>query len=343
MTATDVDPAYGRARKAMRFVLQHPGEVVAPVVVSAIALVTLLDVLTEIDLSTTTLSKMAVFALCALVIGQLATQMQRRKLASEARDTLKEIVAAQRGVEQSLASLTRLAQAYELNVVDRGQQLDDLLANTATWRFRGGSGRWQRSTVLPTLSRNTTFDISYVMQIVDPRNRELCNRYANYRSLQRIAQGGERDGAPEDVRADLLACVYAAAWYSTRSRIKAEVSLLRTYGPLRFDVGSEGLVITVADPFAPALYARRGGWLFNAMVDEIQRSHDELPRLHFPRTPSLFPAEFRDVNGKHVRDALLATHVRSEDGYLAHFLDQSDDADFEDVARRCFRGRNDQR
>lgn len=323
---------------SLRYIRNHPGDLIAPTAVLALAGITLFDVLADIQMTPDTVSRVAILVLSALVISQLSEQIQRRADAERRDHTFQELIAGQEKTSRSIASLTRQMQIYEIPNAEREKELNSLLLASNSWHFRGGVGRWQRSTVLPTLARIIASDVTYTAQIVDPRDHELCLRYAAYR-LRRSVRAGEARDAVADVRADLLASVYSSAWYSMRSRVRATVTLTSSYGPFRYDVGSSGLILTVADSFAPAMFARKGGWFFDAVLEEIQRTSDELAILVLPRSEELFPLVYHNTSGEQVRGALLATQVRSSDGSLFPLLEQDDSIDFDDVARRCFQGR----
>jgi hypothetical protein len=331
-----------------QYVRTHPGDVAATIVVAAVAVITLLDLLGAIKPSTETLTRAAVFALSTFVLGQLAVQARNQRSSERRDEKLTKLLTGQEKVDQSLSEIRRMSemrlteQTSELTIQQRQEQLQNLLLDTTFWNFRGGSGRWQRSTVLPTLSKVRTADITYLMQVVDLRDRELCERYAAYRAKQRPAQPrqpGPPDGTLEDVREDLLACVYAAAWYSARTRIRAEISLMSTYSPLRYDAGSHGLVVTVADPDAPALLAHERGWLYAAILDDIRRAHDELPRIVFPTGSAASYPAFESVTAKEVREVLLDTTVKSVNGRSTPLISEADSIDFNAIASRCFLGR----
>src|SRR5258708_39399961 len=70
------------------------------------------------------------------------------------------------------------------------------------------------------------------MQILNLYHRELCGRYASYRVRQRPPAVRRQDeDQPETVRDDILACIYAAAWYGRRTRLLPEVYLLPLFSP----------------------------------------------------------------------------------------------------------------
>jgi hypothetical protein len=191
-----------------------------------------------------------------------------------------------------------------------GKELDALLGNpdATTWKFRGGSGRWQRDVVLPTLSKIRDREVVYKMLILDPREDHLCALYARYRNTH-------RHGAPvetaESIRLQLAACIVAAVWASLLSRIKPEIRLSQVYSPMRLDLGDSGAMMTVSDPDQPGLMVSSDSWLYRALDDELERSAERAPLVVVD--PRLFesygPASALDETA--VRAVLSAATVRS--------------------------------
>ena len=163
-----------------------------------------------------------------------------------------------------------------------GKELERLLANpdATMWKFRGGSGRWQRDVVLPTLSKIRDRDVVYKMLILDPRQDHLCSLYARYRNTHRQ---GEPIETTESIRLQLAACIVAAVWASLLSRVKPEIRLSQVYSPMRLDLGDSGAMMTVSDPVQPGLMMASDSWLYRALDDELERAAERAPRVMVDR------------------------------------------------------------
>jgi hypothetical protein len=189
--------------------------------------------------------------------------------------------------------------------------IDRLLSESTDWVFRGGSGRYFRYATLPALALVRERDVPVTIGLLDPNDRDLCQRYAEYRNLQRGELVRRPDeGDFETIEADLLSTIYAAAWYSQNSRIEVELVLLRSFSPLRYDIGTTGLYITIADPAAPGLYAKSGSWYFNSVRDEMMQASHGHPSVEFPAATSLFPGSRADVTPEVVEEALNQMKLR---------------------------------
>ena len=187
-----------------------------------------------------------------------------------------------------------------------GEAVDQLLADTSLWLFRGGSARFLRGTTLPTLSRELGRDVPVIVAVLDPRDVELCRSYAAYR-----AQIGRKDGAvsASNVQAEILATLYLAAWYGVRTRIRPRAVLLRSFSQLRYDIGSTGLLVTVADRSKPALYAAADSWFYTSVRDELEQTFHGNPEVMLGGGLDLFPEQVDGVTEAHIQAALEAMNA----------------------------------
>lgn len=193
--------------------------------------------------------------------------------------------------------------------------LGQMLDASDQWHFRGGSARWQLEEVLPHLADRRDLPSRYVMQIIDPRDEHLRTRYGQYRAKSRTRdQAPTMSDGPDEVMRDLLACIYAAGWYRVNSQVRPEITLLRSYSPLRIDCGSSGLMVTIANKSAPGLFASKGTWYYRSVLDELEQLEEVSGRLTLPRDPSLYPADLSVVSNDNVKAMLGSVTVRTPDG-----------------------------
>ncbi|MFE7334719.1 hypothetical protein [Streptomyces griseus] len=331
--------APSRFRRMINAVKESPGDAVTCLTVAAIVVVALLDMFNAISLGQEFLSGAAVVVLGAFLGALLVS----RKSTVEQKEVLQKIVADLGGIKQEIEIRGVDAHVVEVPREEIGRRLEDLLGSTNSWHFRGGLGGWQRSTVLPSLATVTNRDIAYSMHILNPADEDLCRRYASYR-----ASAGQRTGTtdPKNIRDELLALLYAAAWYSERTRINPKVSFLYSYSPLRYDLSDLGLIVTVPDMQQRGIYAPAGGWYCTSVRDEMDQAGKALPAVALPSGESMFPRHWRDVRAGHVREALEAVRVQpsrfsgqSSHSLLTGWADTSR-LDFDKIARLPFVGRS---
>ncbi|MFG2607818.1 hypothetical protein ACGFT2_30370 [Streptomyces sp. NPDC048514] len=331
--------APSRFRYILNAVKESPGDAVTGLTVAAIVAVTLLDMFEVISLSQEFLSGAAIVVLSAFLV----TLLDSRKKADEQKGMLRGVVTDINVIKRDIEIRGVGAHVIEIPQEEIGGRLDGLLSSTNSWHFRGGLGGWQRSTALPALSTVTNRDIPYSMHILNPADEDVCRRYASYR-----ASAGQRTGTtnPENVRDELLALLYAVAWYNERTRIRAEISFLSSYSPLRYDLSDAGLIVTVPDMQERAIYAPAGGWYCTSVRDEMDQASKALPAVVLPSGQGMFPQQWRDVRAQHVRTALEAVGVRPSrfSGQPSHSLltgwAASSILDFDKIASMPFMGRS---
>ena len=178
------------------------------------------------------------------------------------------------------------------------------------------------------------------MQVIDPLDVHLCQRYGQYRAKSRTKEQAPTvaDG-PGDVKKDILACIYAAGWYRMNSQIRPKITLLKSYSPLRVDCGSDGLMVTIANKTAPALFAAKGTWYYRSVLDEIEQLEEVSRSLVLPRDEDVYPALLAEVAGTHISTMLHRVIVELPDGSREGFGASQggiglDDAGFEEVASK---------
>jgi hypothetical protein len=238
----------------------------------------------------------------------------------------------------SLAELVNSKSPYNVRSTHIGAELNGMIAVAEMWMFRGGSGRWQRSTVLPVLSLETKRDIPYRMLILDPTSDELCGEYAGYRNRHRTDKS---ISTTTTVRNDVLACIVAAAWYMKRSRILPTVHLAQTYSPLRQDFSDSKAAVTVADPNENGLFIPKSSWYYQSMVDEFNQFRNRSPWINFANVTTEMP-DWKDLSSDHVRDILGSVRVNENGGNTRalfekqHFIED----DLAEICQLVFKGRS---
>lgn len=237
----------------------------------------------------------------------------------------------------SLAELVNIKSPYNVRSTHIAAELNEMVNVAESWMFRGGSGRWQRSTVLPILSRETKREIPYRMLILDPTSDELCEEYADYRNRHRTDNS---TSTTTTVRNDVLACIVAAAWYLRRSRIVPTVHLAQTYSPLRQDFSDSKAAVTVADPNESGLFIPKSSWYYQSMVDEFNQFRNRSPWIDFTNVPSEIPL-WNELSIDHVREILSSVRVNQNGGTPRPLFDTISliESNLPEICRLVFKGR----
>jgi hypothetical protein len=300
-----------------------------------------LDIFDAIQIKSEWVIRLLVFSGSALLIASLLNNAEQREERKDNEARLADVTSGQDRVNQELVKVMRQlsamsseAEAREVPGSELGQGLTDLLSTSRSWKYRGASGGWLRHRTLPHLANIQFAEVPIQVQILDPRDRDLCTRYASYRRKLRPKTLTRPIDTYDSVLVELLACIYAAWYFGHTTRIQPSISLLPTYSPLRYDVGDSGLYVTIADLNAPGLYARVNGWMYTATVDEFRQVEAELPNVTIP-SGSWFPSEREEISAAGVEQALLSAVV-TQAGRSSQLLSSDIEVSWDKVTQAVF-------
>ena len=164
--------------------------------------------------------------------------------------------------------------------------LKESVRNTREYRFRGRSGRFFRSYVLPNLAKDAKAQNRKVrvrVQVLDPRATNICERYAEYRNKLRQEDGDA--WTPERIRNESVATIVAAyAWASDHYPVEISVSLNHWFSLFRLDQSDGVAVLTREDPQAPAIMASKGTSFYDSFSMDFDLSDEQSARLGIAKT-----------------------------------------------------------
>jgi hypothetical protein len=153
---------------------------------------------------------------------------------------------------------------------------------TTEYWFRGRSGRFLRSKVLPAISASASEELRaktvYIL-VPDPRATEPLEEYARTRN----SLGIPNDGGPwtaARIRNEIMSTILGAAKLSVEnSLINIQIGLLPAFGTLRFDITTNAAVITREDPRWPALRCDSQSVFYNMFREELRTSLEQSTRI----------------------------------------------------------------
>ena len=183
---------------------------------------------------------------------------------------------------------------------------------TRYWHFKGGTGTFLKAITLPVLADTAAREIANIhitIQIIDPRDAELCKRYASIQRLTRNRSPVENvDWDALLVRRQSLATLLAVFVYADEEpRLKIGVFLHNRVSHFRYDMSDDVLVITREHPTAPALKYSRG-YFYETYKAELELEQGQCFRVAYPDgkkisrddlTPDMARALLREINMAH--------------------------------------------
>jgi hypothetical protein len=171
-----------------------------------------------------------------------------------------------------------------LNGAEVGQVQAEARQRTDLWYFKGGTGTFIRAVTLPECienarRRNGTLD--FRIEIVDPTDEGLCDRYARFRrSLSDRPDATGELWTVDRTRKESYATILAACWYQQRSGLlKVDVWLSPVMTTFRADLSSSCVVITQEDPSAPAIMIENDKIYYRRWNIELQYSREQARKV----------------------------------------------------------------
>ena len=174
------------------------------------------------------------------------------------------------------------AQIRILQPVEIGNTIVNARTDTEKWFFNGGSGRYSRAQTLPylaELSRRSNKSIDISILIMDPRNEDLCRKYADYKNSLRTAKTKGKKTS-KSVQIDLIATIVSChMWKSEQPSLNITLGLKNTFSLFRTDLSSSGAIITKEDPLEPAIYYEKDTFFYFAQLEELKQTLNQVEIL----------------------------------------------------------------
>ncbi len=248
-----------------------------------------------------TVSQDVVNSVILLVLGLLAQALLRdrlrrqtaeqemRQVVRDTRDRLTELVPPMREITGPEGALTRAREAIDsvtmvrvLHGSEVGQALAEARRHTDRWAFKGGTGTYIRAVTLPDClehARRRNATLQFAIEIIDPTDEAVCERYAQFRRSLAPDAPGER-WTVDRTRKESYATVLAACWHRQRSGLLTiDVRLSAQMTTFRYDLSSSCVIITQENPQTPALRIDRTELYYNRYNIELQFSREQSRRV----------------------------------------------------------------
>jgi hypothetical protein len=250
------------------------------------------DIIAEVSQETLTTGILLVLSVLAIAMlrdrehrEQIEQQINRQgELANRVLPALATSPGRLEKVEDGVEAVTRALNDTSMVRVLSGSEVSAHLADarriTDRWYFRGGTGTYTRAVTLPECvenARNVRRTLQIRLEIIDPTNEEVCDRYAQFRtSLSRDRNGWSLERTRRESYATIVAC----CWYRQRyDLLDVRVGLSQTMPTLRWDLSSRHLVITHENPGLPALLITSDKLLYEYMQTEMGKSLEQARRV----------------------------------------------------------------
>lgn len=167
----------------------------------------------------------------------------------------------------------------EFKIIEPTKIADELTKGrdkTDFWFFTGGTGIFTRAVTLPQLAkqaRKSNKPIEIKLQILDPTNDDICEKYANYRRGLNTASNNRGLWTKEYVRNHSIATIVKSAIISSHEPlVEIEIGLKGSFSLFRLDLSSTSVIVTKEDPREVAFIFYRSSSSFNSYFHEFKET-----------------------------------------------------------------------
>ncbi|WP_273427089.1 hypothetical protein [Marinobacter sp.] len=173
----------------------------------------------------------------------------------------------------------RIVEPKALKALFRGA-----LQTSEIWWYKGGCGRFFRTSALPTMAkcaREMSHSREVRVCILNPLNEKTVKKHARHRSS--TASGQAEEWTESQVRNELYATIVTTLLYQIEApALRITLSLIPSYSAFRIDLSDDYAIITKEDREAPAIVCDRGTYFYKSYKDEIglaESQGDTVPPL----------------------------------------------------------------
>jgi hypothetical protein len=254
-------------REIIKYIVEYADPLLALLVALVFAVLGPLGVVSQAAINGSILGTLAVIA-----IMMLRDRGNTKSLSQKAREELRRIV--------DDGATVRILRGTEVQAAHAEARKD-----TDHWYFKGGTGTYLRAVTLPKCLENRRRRMEFRIEIIDPRDFEVCRRCDNLRLSRSQGTNGTDDSwKAGQARLESYATIFAACWYNQyRDLATIRVGLTRIASTFRYDMSSRHLIITRDDPELPAELIPHHTSLFAAFDRELETSFGQAESVDFGR------------------------------------------------------------
>lgn len=236
--------------------------------------------------------------LAVLAFAVLRDRWRRESAEREVRVALEDAGQSLRGLPEHLENLvaieelvTTTRRALDASAAVRtvagsevGHALEEARRTTDRWTFKGGTGTYMRAVTLPECVTNAKRErraLLVRLEILDPSDPEVCERYARFRDTVSTKPDATGEGwTTERVRKESYATILAACWYRQQySLLDVDIGLSAQMTRFRWDLSDRYVVMTQEDDRGSAMVFDSGKFYYDCWSTELQLSREQSRRV----------------------------------------------------------------
>lgn len=165
-------------------------------------------------------------------------------------------------------------QVTKLEIIEPNR-LKELFArarlDTNFWFFSGGTGRYTRAVTLPEISKiskDLNESRSFKILLLNPKDINLCNKYATYRNSLKSAKNVS--WTTDYVQNEIIATICSGYIHkSLNPLLEISLFLKSTFSTMRIDLSQSNCIVTKEDKKDLALLTPSNTYLYKTYKEEV--------------------------------------------------------------------------
>ncbi|TXE03730.1 hypothetical protein [Algoriphagus aquimarinus] len=153
--------------------------------------------------------------------------------------------------------------------------------DTNFWFFSGGTGRYTRAVTIPEItkiSKDLNESRNFKILLMNPKDKNLCNKYANYRNSLKSAKN--TIWTTNYVQNEIIATICSAYIHkSLNPLLEINLFLKSTFSTMRIDLSQSNCIVTKEDKKDLALLMPNNTYLYKTYKEEVFHQSKQCDQL----------------------------------------------------------------
>jgi hypothetical protein len=160
--------------------------------------------------------------------------------------------------------------------------------NTSFWYFSGGAGRYTRNVTIPKLaelsnSNNASKNIR--LNLINPRDTEVCNNYINYKNSLKSSKESKTIWDINFLTNQIFSTICLSIVYkSIYPMLEIDIYLKNYFTTTRIDINELNCIITKEDKGDLAIACLKDTFLYNTYKEEIFQVSKQSTKFSIDKT-----------------------------------------------------------
>ena len=159
--------------------------------------------------------------------------------------------------------------------------------NTSFWYFSGGIGRFSRNVTIPKIAENSQSNNATKtirLNIINPLDEELCNKYVTYKNSLKSAKNSEINWTSDYVKNQVFATIFKSIIYKSHfPMLEIDIYLKKVFTTTRTDLNESNCIITKEDKSDLGLICTKETFLYKTYKEEIFQESKQSSKLNIDK------------------------------------------------------------